>query len=231
MLPRDREEHTQPRGALEQRILLTDLGIARNVNDISGLTTTNMTVGTVAYSAPEQLMAEDIDGRADQYALAASAYHLLTGSHLFPHSNPVVVISRHLNSPPPSLADVRPDLALVDSVLATALDKNPDDRFARCSDFARALAEHFSAECSPSPIAATKPALRSLRARPNISEAPSAGIPSPQQPTTGPSRSRWLIAVAAALAVIVVASALVLAWHPWESGRTAAASPTPASSK
>ena len=63
----------------EQRILLTDFGIARNVDDISGLTTTNMTVGTVAYSAPEQLMGEDIDGRADQYALAATTYHLLTG--------------------------------------------------------------------------------------------------------------------------------------------------------
>ena len=52
----------------EQRILLADFGIARDITDISGLTTTNMTVGTVAYSAPEQLMGEDIDGRADQYA-------------------------------------------------------------------------------------------------------------------------------------------------------------------
>ena len=39
----------------EQRILLTDLGIARNVNDISGLTKTNMTVGTVAYCAPRAI--------------------------------------------------------------------------------------------------------------------------------------------------------------------------------
>ena len=50
----------------EQRILLTDFGIARNVHDISGLTATNMTVGTVAYCAPEQLLGEEIDGRADQ---------------------------------------------------------------------------------------------------------------------------------------------------------------------
>ena len=92
----------------EQRILLTDFGIARNVNDISGLTKTNMTVGTVAYCAPEQLLGEDIDGRADQYSLAATAYHLLTGSQLFPNSNPAVVISRHLNVPPPVLADSRP---------------------------------------------------------------------------------------------------------------------------
>src|ERR1700741_487000 len=82
----------------EQRILLADFGIARNVDDISGLTTTNMTVGTVAYSAPEQLMGDEIDGRADQYALAATTYHLLTGVQLFPHSNPAVVISRHLNA-------------------------------------------------------------------------------------------------------------------------------------
>ena len=50
---------------------MADFGIARDVEDISGLTTTNMTVGTVAYAAPEQLMGEEIDGRADQYALAA----------------------------------------------------------------------------------------------------------------------------------------------------------------
>jgi serine/threonine-protein kinase len=78
----------------EQRVLLADFGIARNIDDISGLTATNMTVGTVAYAAPEQLMGEEIDGRADQYALAATAYHLLTASQLFPHTNPAVVISR-----------------------------------------------------------------------------------------------------------------------------------------
>ena len=66
----------------ERRILLSDFGIARTVDDVSGLTTTNMTVGTVAYSAPEQLMGEDIGGRPDQYSLAATAYHLLTGTEL-----------------------------------------------------------------------------------------------------------------------------------------------------
>ena len=56
------------------RIFLSDFGVARRLNDISGLTATNLTVGTVLYAAPEQLMGADIDARADQYALAATAF-------------------------------------------------------------------------------------------------------------------------------------------------------------
>ncbi|RFZ11053.1 Serine/threonine-protein kinase PknF [Mycobacterium marinum] len=61
------------------RIVLGDFGIARAVDDISGLTLTDMSVGTIGYSAPEQLMGQSSDARADQYTLAA-AYHLLTGA-------------------------------------------------------------------------------------------------------------------------------------------------------
>jgi serine/threonine protein kinase len=77
-----------------------------------------MTVGTAAYAAPEQLLGEDLDGRADQYALAATAYHLLTGSHLFPQSNPAVVIGKHLNATPPTLTTSRPELGGLDPALA-----------------------------------------------------------------------------------------------------------------
>jgi serine/threonine protein kinase, bacterial len=158
----------------EQRILLTDFGIARNVNDISGLTKTNMTVGTVAYCAPEQLLGEDIDGRADQYALAATAYHLLTGSQLFQNSNPAVVISRHLNVSPPALADLRPALAKFDPVLAVGLAKRPEDRFDRCSDFARALANELRASRAVSPSAATQAAPRPRESAFTSAPSPSA---------------------------------------------------------
>ena len=127
----------------DQRILLADFGIARWANDISGLTATNMTVGTVSYAAPEQLMGERLDGRADQYALAATAFHLLTGSPPFQHSNPAVVISQHLSKAPPAIGDRRPELAGLDPVLAKALAKSPADRFERCADFARALAHQL----------------------------------------------------------------------------------------
>src|ERR1700722_3468424 len=52
------------------RAILADFGIARRIDDSSGLTATNTAVGTAAYAAPEQLMGQSIDGRADQYALA-----------------------------------------------------------------------------------------------------------------------------------------------------------------
>src|SRR6476469_4051505 len=128
----------------DRQIFLADFGIARSLDDISGITTTNMTVGTVAYAAPEQLMGEDMDGRVDQYDLAATAYHLLTGLQLFPHTNPAVVISRHLNTDPPRLSDRRTDLAGLDAVLRSALAKNPDDRFSSCTAFARAFADQVS---------------------------------------------------------------------------------------
>lgn len=115
------------------------------MNDTRGLTDTNVAVGTVDYAAPEQLMGESMDGRADQYSLAATAYHLLTGTPPFRDSNVAVVIGRHLNAEPPAIAEVRPELAPLDFALSAALAKDPNHRFATCSDFARALAEQEAA--------------------------------------------------------------------------------------
>ena len=119
-----------------RRILLADFGIARNTAENSGLTDTNVTLGTVNYAAPEQLTGSPVDGRADQYGLAATAYTLLTGSPPFADSNPAVVIGRHLNAAPPRLVDRRPELAALDPVLARALSKNPDRRYRTCIEFA-----------------------------------------------------------------------------------------------
>ncbi|WP_082108088.1 serine/threonine-protein kinase [Mycolicibacter heraklionensis] len=121
------------------RIALSDFGIAREIVDSAGLTATNLTVGTVAYAAPEQLMGQSLDGRADQYALAATTYHLLTGSAPFSNSNPAAVIGQHLTATPPKLSALRPQLAALDEVLGKALSKAPADRFATCAEFASAL--------------------------------------------------------------------------------------------
>ena len=178
----------------DQRILLADFGIARWANDISGLTATNMTVGTVSYAAPEQLMGERLDGRADQYALAASAFHLLTGSPPFQHSNPAVVISQHLSAAPPAIGDQRPELAGLDPVIAKALAKAPADRFERCADFARALAHQLGS----GPLGDERTTL-------------ATAVP-PQKPP-GRSLMRAGVIVPAILAVLLVAAIAVAAFE------------------
>jgi serine/threonine protein kinase, bacterial len=128
----------------DRRILLADFGVARQLADISGITETNVAVGTVAYAAPEQLVGSNIDGRADQYALAASAFHLLTGAPPFSNSNPVAVIGQHLHAAPPRISDYRPDLAGLDDIFFKALAKDPADRFERCRQFAAAFSEQVA---------------------------------------------------------------------------------------
>jgi serine/threonine-protein kinase len=123
----------------ERRILLADFGIARGTDDMNSLTATNVTVGSVAYAAPEQLTGKPLDGRADQYALACTAFHLFTGRLPFTESNPAVVIGNHLSAPPPRLASLRLDLGHIDDVLAKAMAKEPYGRFDTCRDFAAAL--------------------------------------------------------------------------------------------
>lgn len=119
--------------------MLADFGVARWLGQTSELTGTDMTVGTITYAAPEQLKGEAVDGKADQYALAATAYHLITGSAPFVSTNPTVVISQHLSAPPPKAMAGHPELARFAPVFARALAKDPKDRFDRCGDFAAAL--------------------------------------------------------------------------------------------
>ena len=153
-----------------RRVLLGDFGIARQADEASGLTGTNMTVGSVGYAAPEQLMGQEIDGRADQYGLAATAYHLLTGTMPFQHSNPAVVISKQLTAPAPTLSEVRPALANLDRAVSVALAKDPSRRYRRCLDLAEALRRESAARYSR-PAVAPPNATRALSVSPPEHEA------------------------------------------------------------
>ncbi|TMS55395.1 serine/threonine-protein kinase [Mycobacterium sp. DBP42] len=143
---------TTPSGSARRRILLTDFGIARQADDASGLTETDVAIGTVAYVAPEQLAGKTLDGRADQYALAATAFHLLTGAPLFDDANRIIVAGNHLYTSPPRLSERRGDLAHLDAVMAKALAKKPGERYARCLDFARALGGSTDVSTAPQPV-------------------------------------------------------------------------------
>ncbi|BBX21746.1 hypothetical protein MTER_11570 [Mycolicibacter terrae] len=127
----------------ELSAVLADFGIARQLSGPSGLTASNLAIGTIAYAAPEQLMGSEGLEYADQYALAATTFQMLAGTPPFQHDNPVTVISHHLNTPPPLVSEHRPELQPFDDVLAAALAKDPAERFRNCSDFVAALAEQL----------------------------------------------------------------------------------------
>lgn len=176
----------------KRRIMLTDFGIARRADEVNGLTSTNITVGSMSYTAPEQLMGKKLDGRADQYSLAATAYRLFTGAPPYAHTNPAVVISHHLSSPIPKLAATKPELAVFDSVMAKGLAKEATSRYDTCHDFAVALSEAArtaaaptaqipALKVTPTPAPAPAPPQRPLATAP----APSTGIT--QSPTQRPS--------------------------------------------
>lgn len=155
-----------------RRVLLTDFGIAREADDVSGITETDIAIGTVAYVAPEQLTSKTIDGRADQYALAATAFHLLTGAPLFDDTNRIVVAGAHLNEAPPPLSQRRPDLAHLDAAIAKALAKRPDKRYPRCIDFARALSGQSDTPTAPEPVPERVPSSERLGGRDRTSSPP-----------------------------------------------------------
>lgn len=135
--------------ARNQRILLTDFGIARRLDGGPGLTAADITVGMVDFAAPEQLLGQAVDGRADQYSLAATCYFLLTGAAPFHDADPTVVIGRQLNAPPPRLAATHRWLEALDPVLARALSKDPAARFASCAEFATAVAQAVPYAAAP----------------------------------------------------------------------------------
>ena len=118
---------------------VTDFGIARSL-DVEGLTQTGAVVGTSDYIAPEQARGERVDAQTDVYSLGVVLYELLTGEVPFRADNFVAVAMRHVNDPPPSVLERRPDVPLrLVAAVDRALAKDPADRFGSMADFVSEL--------------------------------------------------------------------------------------------
>jgi serine/threonine-protein kinase len=121
-------------------VYLSDFGISKRELPLPGLTGTGQMIGTPGYCAPEQIEGRAVDGRADQYALACSAFELLTGAPPFQQDQPMAMMIAHISQPPPPLTARRPDLPpAADQVFARALAKAPADRYCSCREFADAV--------------------------------------------------------------------------------------------
>lgn len=135
----------------EGEVKIADFGIARIEN--SSMTQVGTIMGTPSYMAPEQLRGETVDSRADIWAAGVVLYQLVTGEKPFSGGYSSVQHKAINTEPtPPSTLSVTAPLG-IDAVVARAMAKRPDGRFATAGEFAKALQGAMAAPAAALPMA------------------------------------------------------------------------------
>jgi serine/threonine protein kinase len=120
------------------QVKITDFGVAHI--DSSELTQAGEIMGTPTHMAPEQLMGQPVDGRADLFSAGVIFYQLLTGERPFGGGSIVAVMHNVLSSEPPAPTQLNPALPPeCDAIIRKALAKRADDRYQDAAAFAQAL--------------------------------------------------------------------------------------------
>jgi hypothetical protein len=123
------------------QVVLTDFGIARIVG-ATQYTQTGALSGTPAYMSPEQGQGERADERSDIYSLGVMLYEMVTGIVPYDADTPFAVIMKHINEPLPMPRAVNPNIPeVVERTILKAMSKNPDDRYQKGGEMAKALRE------------------------------------------------------------------------------------------
>lgn len=149
---------------------LADFGLTKRTSSQSVMTSPGYVIGSLHYLAPEQIEGSDVDGRADLYSLGCVFYQSLTGVPPFERDSDVAVIWAHINASQPAVTARRPELPPeIDAVIAKALAKSKEDRYAQCSEL----------------VAAARLALGSPRAGGRTTLGPTADRP-PRPPVAAP---------------------------------------------
>jgi len=167
---------------------VTDFGIARSLDVQGGLTQTGTVMGTSDYIAPEQARGRQVDAQSDVYSLGAVLYELLTGEVPFPGDNFVAVAMRHINEPPPSVRERRPELSpRLDAAVRRAMAKDPEERFGSmgelCAELTACLGPETAMWSRISTASGWWPAA--------LAQAPGAGAPHTRSRAEADKVSKW----------------------------------------
>jgi len=158
---------------------VTDFGIARSLDVKGGLTQTGTVMGTSDYIAPEQARGSRVDAQSDIYSLGAVLYELLTGEVPFPGDNFVAVAMQHINEPPPSVREHRPDVSpRLDAAIRCAMAKEPRDRFGSMDELCSELSACLGPETAVSGAETMVVPAEKLGRRRRRAARPPAGRPS-----------------------------------------------------
>ncbi len=119
-------------------VKLTDFGLARST--ASRVTTEGGVVGTVYYLPPEQALGQELDGRADLYALGVMLYELAAGRLPFGGNDPLTIISQHLHAPIVPPTTYNPQISRpLETLILKLMSKRREDRPASAAEVGRIL--------------------------------------------------------------------------------------------
>ncbi|HUR92943.1 MAG TPA: protein kinase [Gemmatimonadales bacterium] len=172
--------------------IVADFGIARAIGLASGnsLTARGLPIGTAAYMSPEQAQGDGGgDPRSDVYSAGCVLYEMLTGRMAFGGANLREVLTKQASGHPTPIAELRPEVSPhVKGIVARALAKRPEDRYATAGEMA---ADLRAALGEPARLSTPVP------------ELPASWRESP----SGSSTSRWGTVLLVAAAAVLVALA------------------------
>jgi dienelactone hydrolase/predicted Ser/Thr protein kinase len=121
-------------------VKIVDFGIAK-LMDRTGPTRTGTTLGTVSYMSPEQVNGDAVDHRTDLWALGVVLYEMLAGRLPFGGDHEAAILNNIVRQTPAPISTLRPDISSdVQAVVARALQKRPEERYASAADMAQDLA-------------------------------------------------------------------------------------------
>ncbi|MGY2231447.1 protein kinase [Pseudomonas tolaasii] len=212
--------------------VLSDFGIAKSLDDRTQFTQAGFAVGTPSYMSPEQARGQEIDGRADLYALGVVLYEILVGKLPYNGTDALSTALAHLTEPLPELPVHH---GRYQDVLRKLLAKDPAERFPDAAALLRAL-DQLPADSPEATLVRPLPIPPSVDLggiTPESIEIPTAK-PEPQsarQPVVAPTQQRAVSeqrrGPVVALAAVAVAVALAIggASYWWLSGSDAPAKP------
>jgi serine/threonine-protein kinase len=128
---------TRVRAATEETVKVLDFGVAKMIHADAEIamnaveTQAGTVFGTPRYMSPEQAQGRTLDTRSDLYSLGVILYQMLTGRAPFTDDDAVVVMARHIKTPPRPMSESAPEAAVpaeIEAVVMKALSKDPNDR-------------------------------------------------------------------------------------------------------
>ncbi len=126
----------------KRQTFLADFGLVKIVTHRNAPSSSaNFIAGTPEYISPEQIYsAGEIDHRVDVYAMGVTLWEMITGTTPYQDTETMRLMMKHIMEPVPMLTSVLPDAPSgLEAVIAQAMAKDPNDRFASAGDFSKAL--------------------------------------------------------------------------------------------